>query len=68
MRPGARREASAVPSSLYPDCEETVARFQPSAPAFDRICWPSVWPEALAGSLSGVSPSTYRRWGISPRP
>jgi hypothetical protein len=38
MRPGVRREASALPSSLYPDCEEAVARFQPSAPAFDRIC------------------------------
>ena len=23
---------------FYPDYEETVASFQPSAPAFDRIC------------------------------
>ncbi len=38
MRLGARREAPALPSSLYPDCEETAARFQPSAPASDRIC------------------------------
>jgi hypothetical protein len=38
MRPGVRREASALPSSLYPDCKEAVTRFQPSAPAFDRIC------------------------------
>jgi hypothetical protein len=27
-----------LPSSLHPDCEEAVARCQPSAPAFDRIC------------------------------
>jgi hypothetical protein len=38
MRPGARREAPTVPSSLYPDCEEAVARFQPSAPESDRVC------------------------------
>jgi hypothetical protein len=38
MRPGARREACAVPSSLYPDFEDAAARIQPSAPASDRIC------------------------------
>jgi hypothetical protein len=38
MRPGVRDEALALPSSLYPDCEEAVTRYQPSAPAFDRIC------------------------------
>ncbi len=37
---GPTRDGKAARSTVffYPDCEETVARFQPSAPAFDRIC------------------------------
>jgi hypothetical protein len=32
------RQAAPRTVFFHPDCEETVARFQPSAPASDRIC------------------------------
>jgi len=48
----------------HPDFLAAIAGCQPSAPALDRICWPSAAPEALAG----LPRRTYRRWGIAPRP
>jgi hypothetical protein len=38
MRPTRRTKAAHSIVFFYPDCEETVASFQPSAPASDRIC------------------------------
>jgi len=49
----------------HPDFLEAIAGCQPSAPAWDRICWPS----DDTGSARGLVPEgTYRRWGIAPRP
>jgi len=61
MRPALQ---GAEPSSLYPDFPAAITCCRPSAPAFDRICWPF----AAAKALAGLSLRTYRRWGIAPRP
>jgi len=68
---GAHREGVRRTVFSHPDFPATGEGCRPSAPASDRICWPSAQrAKALAGSCRRPlrASSTYRRWGIAPRP